>query len=170
MSDSSPATAQIHPCFFECECACGAYDKSFDDIAKNELVTPPRLVDLYRQNITWYLDRSEGEHHAELWDLGNRSGLYFMWHKNDYCANHDMFHMRALYVGKGKFSQRMRSHWKSKSTEDAQLIYFTFAELPNRVAKNAEQLILDCYNLPLNKAENKGLRRLCAHFTQSEVD
>lgn len=64
----------------------------------------------------------------------------------------------------------MRRHWDSQPTEEQLLIYFTYADLLNRIAKYAEQLVLDCYRLPLNRAENTGTRKLCAHFPQGEVD
>lgn len=61
-----------------------------------------------------------------------------------------MFHMRALYVGKGSIPHRLQRHWANQPT--------------------AEQLILDTYNLPFNRAENPGTANLCAYFDQAEVD
>lgn len=102
--------------------------------------------------------------------MNGRSGLYFLWRKDACCPEHELFHMRALYVGKGVFSRRFRRHWQAQPTLDVQLVYFTYVELPNRLAKYAEQLVLDCYDMPLNRAENAGRGRLCAYFTQNEVD
>ena len=56
------------------------------------------------------------------------------------------------------------------STSEEMLVYFTYVELPNRIAKYVEQLLLDTYELPLNISENRGDRTLCAYFTQGEVD
>ena len=78
--------------------------------------------------------------------------------------------MSARYVGKGAFSSRIRRHWAKQPTSERDLTYFTYASLPNRLAKYAEQLILDCYDIPWNRAENSGKGLLCSHFTQWEVD
>lgn len=50
------------------------------------------------------------------------------------------------------------------------LIYFTFFPCENRRSKFIEQLLLDIYYLPLNTAENSGTTKLCAYFSQFEVD
>jgi hypothetical protein len=81
-----------------------------------------------------------------------------------------MFHMRALYVGKGRIGTRLRDHWKRKDFSEALLVYFTYVELSNRMSKYLEQLLLDVYDLPFNKSENPGIGIFCAHFTQCEVD
>ena len=155
---------------FDCGCSCGSTDDTFDAIAAKELRQPLKLQEICRQNIGWYCDRSLTDAHLGMWGLGRRSGLYFLWHKDEYCAEHQLFHMRALYVGKGIFSRRFRRHWEAQPTVDVQLIYFTYAELPNRLAKYAEQLVLDSYDLPFNSAEKTGHGKLCAHFSQSDVD
>jgi hypothetical protein len=157
-------------CHDECGCDCGDVDTTFDTIAAGELVDPPKLFDICRSNIGWYIDRSIDDHHLEEWSLKSKSGLYILWHKDGYCAEHGMFHMRALYVGKGAFGARMKRHWANQPTADQMLIYFTCAELPNRMSKYVEQLLLDCYDLSLNKNENMGRRTLCTHFTQCEVN
>jgi hypothetical protein len=78
--------------------------------------------------------------------------------------------MKGLYVGKGDAAKRLRHHWKTKDTAEEMIIYFTFFACENRKAKYIEQLLLDTYDLPLNRAENTGTETLCAYFTQSEVD
>ncbi|HCP82406.1 MAG TPA: hypothetical protein DIT67_12810 [Octadecabacter sp.] len=78
--------------------------------------------------------------------------------------------MQALYVGKGDANKRLRHHWKTKNTEEQMLIYFTFFPCENRKAKYIELLLLDIYDLPLNKSENSGTATLCAYFSQFEVD
>lgn len=81
-----------------------------------------------------------------------------------------MFHMRSLYVGKGNFLRRLISNWKTKPTHNEMLVYVTHVPLSNRVAKYIEQLLLDIFDFPYNKAENPGTRRLCAHLSPFEVD
>lgn len=170
MCDPAPMNHVEHGCYGECVCSCGDADREFDEIAARELRTPLLLDELCRRNIGWYTDRTVTHHHLEMWGLKGRFGLYMLWHKNDYCSRHDMYHMKALYVGKGRISARMLDHWTRKATADELLIYFTYAEMENRLAKYAEQLLLDLYDLPLNRFENRGRRTLCAHFSQGEVD
>ena len=81
-----------------------------------------------------------------------------------------MFHMRALYVGKGQIGRRLLAHWKNKDFSEEMLVYWTFIELPNRQAKYCEQLLLDLYRAPLNKNEISGTLLLCGHLSQTEVD
>jgi hypothetical protein len=157
-------------CFETCECRCGVSNGEFDAIIARETRFPLRLNDICRARIGWYSDKSLDDSGVGGWGLARRSGLYFLWHKDDYCARHERFHMRALYVGKGGFAKRLRAHWQGKDTSDEMLVYFSFVELENRVAKYVEQLLLDLYQFPLNTAENPGQVRLCGHFTQSEVD
>ncbi|WP_271438931.1 hypothetical protein [Pontixanthobacter luteolus] len=142
----------------------------FDQIASRELRQPISLYDLCRENIGWYTDKAIADSHLDDWGLNGLSGLYFLWHKEDYCSVHHRFHMRALYVGKGALPARLKAHWLKKPTEELMLIYFSYVVLANRMAKYIEQLILDCYNLPFNQAENLGELSLCAHFEQAEVD
>lgn len=163
-------TVGIDACFPECPCSCGDMGEAFDRVAKQELRTPLKLRDLCRQNVGWYCDRSIEPSGVTGWSLGKRSGLYFLWRKDDYCDRHGLFHMKALYVGKGAFAARLRNHWALKDTAEQMLIYFTYVELPNRTAKYVEQLLLDIYEFPLNVAENNGRSQLCAYFTQCEVD
>lgn len=157
-------------CFEDCDCQCGKIDKKFDRIATKELAVPITLNQLSRSNIGWFSDRSICEHNIEDWGLDRKEGMYILWHKSDYCTKHEHFHMTALYVGKGFIGKRLRDHWKHKDFSEELLIYFAYVELPNRLAKYIEQLLLDLYDLPYNKAENSGTMLLCAHFTQSDVD
>jgi hypothetical protein len=159
----------MHTCF-DCGCSCGVVGAKFDEMAAAEMRTPPSLDDLCRTNIAYYCDRTIDDILVRDWPLTKRSGVYILWHKDEYCDVHQRFHMRALYVGKGAFDARILDHWASKPTADIQLIYFSYLDLPNRIAKYVEQLLLDVYDLPLNVSENRGTATLCAHFTQSEVD
>jgi len=155
---------------FDCGCSCGAVDTVFDETAAAEMRAPPTLDELCRTNIAYYCDRTIDGILVRGWPLWKRSGVYVLWHKDEYCDVHQRFHMRALYVGKGAFHARMLDHWASKPTADIQLIYFSYLNLPNRIAKYVEQLLLDIYDLPLNVSENSGKATLCAHFTQTEID
>ncbi len=96
--------------------------------------------------------------------------MYILWHKDDYCPSHEMFHMKALYVGKGNQATRLRAHWKTRNFSEEMLVYFSFYPTTNRIAKYIEQLLLDTYQVPHNAAENVGTARLCAYFSQWEVD
>lgn len=104
------------------------------------------------------------------WGLRGRRGLYLLWHKDDYCGVHGLYHMRALYVGKGLIRGRILAHWKAKDFSEEMLVYWTFVEMQNRAAKYYEQVLLDTYSFPQNRAENHGGARLCAYLTQHEVD
>lgn len=157
-------------CFEHCGCSCTATFEAFDHIAERELRDVIKLNDIIRQNIGWYSDRSIDDSYIGEWGLHGLSGLYFLWHKDAYCAVHEKFHMRALYVGKGSIAKRLKSHWENKPTADAMLVYFTYAVLPNRLAKYVEQLVLDCYDIPYNSVENRGTMTLCAYFDQGDVD
>lgn len=161
--------ASARPCY-DCGCSCGAVDTVFDETAAAELRTPPMLNELCRTNIAYYCDRTIDGVLVRNWPLKGRSGVYVLWHKDEYCAGHQNFHMCALYVGKGAFDARKLDHWATKPTADIQLVYFSYLDLPNRISKYVEQLLLDIYNLPLNVSENRGTTRLCTHFTQCEVD
>ena len=78
--------------------------------------------------------------------------------------------MRSLYVGKGAIYARLYHHWKNKEFIDNTIIYWTFVELMNRQAKYVEQLLLDIYQFPWNKAELRGENILCAHIEEGETD
>lgn len=171
MGNNATHRSKNHVCFEECGCNCNSYDQTFDTIAAQELALPLCIRELCRQNIGWYCDKQvTSDHQLNEWNLEGRSGLYILWHKEEYCDLHDRFHMRAKYVGKGNLLSRIKNHWREKPTGELLLIYFTFVEMPNRLAKYAEQLILDCYNLPMNHSENPGTRILCTHFEQGQVD
>lgn len=161
--------ASARPCY-DCGCSCGVADTAFDEMAAAEMRSPPTLDRLCRTNIAYYCDRTIDDILVRGWPLKKRSGVYVLWHKNEYCDVHLRFHMRALYVGKGALDARILDHWARKQTADIQLIYFSYLDLPNRIAKYVEQLLLDIYDLPLNVSENRGKAKLCSHLSQSEVD
>ena len=93
-----------------------------------------------------------------------------LWNKDGYCPKHGTYHMRGLYVGKGTVARRFISHYMSKDFSEEMLVYWSYARVENRIVKYLEQLVLDTFNLPLNRAERRGKHTLCAIYSQSEVD
>lgn len=159
------------PCYSTCNCRCNGASNVFDEMLRRETRFAVDLHAICHSNIGWYSDRSLcDEHLIDDWGLSGRIGLYVLWHKDDYCATHDMFHMRALYVGKGYVQRRLLKHWQEKDFSEELLVYWTFIEMPNRQAKFCEQLLLDLYRFPFNRSENPGCHTLCANMTQEEVD
>lgn len=158
-------------CFETCDCHCNDVDTTFDALVAKELRSATSLRDICHSEIHWFCDRSVNANDPiDLKGLPRRSGVYILWHKDDYCDVHGVFHMRALYVGKGNQATRLRCHWASKDFSEQLLIYYSFYPLANRLAKYTEQLLLDTYDFPLNHSENTGIRKLCAYFQQAEVD
>jgi hypothetical protein len=80
------------------------------------------------------------------------------------------FSATALYVGKGRVKKRIFEHAKNKGFTEGRIVYFTFVNISNRKAKYVEQLLLDLYDFPLNKSENRGSESFCAYITQRESD
>lgn len=78
--------------------------------------------------------------------------------------------MRCMYVGKGAIGQRFISHYMQKDFSEEMIVYWSYFPAINRVAKYLEQLLLDTFKFPLNRAENSGEGRLCAYYSQSEAD
>lgn len=157
-------------CFEECDCFCGAYLNSFNKAILEETKLEISLQEVIHSNVSWYIDRSIDNSGLDGLLIDAPFGVYILWHKNDYCNFHERFHMKALYVGKGKPKRRVAHHWATKNTADEMLIYFTFYACSNRVSKYIEQLLLDIYDFPMNKSENSGTATLCAYFSQDEVD
>ena len=171
MSDHEKSTQESEGfCFNECDCCCKDHIEIFDAIILEETRFGILLKEITHANICWYTDKSMDESGLKGMRFSDTDGVYILWHKNDYCPVHEIFHMKALYVGKGNAKKRLTHHWVNKNTEDEMLIYFSFFPCNNRKAKYIEQLILDTYHLPFNNSENKGTKTLCAYFTQYEVD
>jgi hypothetical protein len=136
----------------------------------HELAIKISLYDICHSEIRWYMDKSFASEAIDLSEVDHRTGIYILWHKDDYCPSHEKFHMRSLYAGKGLRSVRIKDHWKRKDTSTEMLIYYSFYACENRIAKYLEQLLLDTYDFPLNKSENRGNKKLCAYYFQSQVD
>lgn len=126
------------------------------------------MRELAHSNMGWFIGSSDPC--FDDWKMSNESGVYILWEKDDYCPKHERFHCKALYVGKGAVKARIWEHSKTKRFYGDAITYFTFLLMENRKAKYIEQLILDLYEVPLNKAENPGADLLCAYIDQSEAD
>ncbi len=91
-----------------------------------------------------------------LSSLSQKVGLYHLWvDSGENCPDHKLHKMICVYVGKGIVGTRIRSHIKEKWPE-SEMIYITFFECKNRIAKYLEQLFLDTYGFYLNEYENSG--------------
>lgn len=154
-----------------CDCNCLQANLEIDRILQQEVNFGITFRELTHSNIGWFSDKSlSSDHLLNDWRTNSITGVYILWHKNDYCDKHGLFHMKALYVGKGNIFERIIRHWKAKDFSEEMLVYFTYVEIENRKAKYLEQLILDLFNVPFNQSENPGSEKLCAYFTQNEVD
>jgi hypothetical protein len=97
-----------------CTCSCHTTFPDFDTTIAKETNFGITLEDLCRSSIGWFGDKSVGDHLIREWDIEKTDGVYLLWHKDGYCAIHEMFHMRCLYVGKGNIPLRLIDHWKKK--------------------------------------------------------
>ena len=161
------------PCFETCNCECdqpSVGHTQFNKTLASELRLEINLHTLCHSNIGWFLDKSQTDHHLGDWGLQGKSGIYLLWHKDDYCDQHDAFHMRCMYVGKGSIGRRFVAHYLKKDFSEEAIVYWSYFPTSNRVAKYLEQLLLDTFSLPLNRAENIGKERLCSHYSQAEAD
>ncbi len=156
----------------DCDLGCYNRQKLFDNILKKETNFNLTLETITHSNIGWFIDKTivDGVFHLKEWHLPNEDSIYFLWLKEGYCPIHEIFLMKCLYIGKGKLSDRIISHLKRKDFSEEMIVYFSFVTLQNRQSKYIEQLLLDIYNIPLNKNENSGNQSLYEYFTQSEVD
>lgn len=93
--------------------------------------------------------------HETLVDLKGKMGVYGLWIHYTDCYDHDMHRMTCLYIGKGWALGRIKNHISDKWPKK-ELLYVTFYECENRIAKYIEQLFLDNYSFPLNTDENRG--------------
>lgn len=106
--------------------------------------------------------------------LHGKSGLYHLWIDYDNCDEHETYTMLGVYVGKGLAEIRVEDHIKSKWPKE-QILYVSFYECSNRIAKYLEQLFLDKYKFHLNRNENPGTESLFAvwsharHFLGTEL-
>jgi hypothetical protein len=144
----------------QCECENLEHEK-FDVVSTQEMCQKTTVHDVFNDSYCVmvpleYIDERENlSSHETLVDLKGKMGVYGLWiHQSD-CYDHDMHRMFCLYVGKGYALNRVKKHIENKWPE-TQLLYVTFYECENRIAKYIEQLFLDNYNFPLNIEENIG--------------
>lgn len=97
--------------------------------------------------------------------LKDKFGLYHLWIEIGNCQDHQKHLLLCVYVGKGHVKGRVLSHIKTKWPEE-QMLYITFYECENRVAKYLEQLFLDTYDFYLNSEENGGSGSLYARWDE----
>lgn len=157
-------------CFEDCSCTCTDTHKEFDDVINEETKFGSSLLEISKSNIGWFTDKTIAEQQLALWGIADSFGVYMIWYKEDYCGEHDRFHMKCLYTGKGRIAPRLREHCRKKDFSEEMICYFSFFPCENRKAKYIEQLLLDTYYFPLNKAEMCGTKELCQHWTQWDVD
>lgn len=161
-------------CFDSCGCTCfdGARSGEFDRAVKRELRTGPRLADIVRSHVGWYLDGEEGLATRDVDALGLRgvSGVYILWRQADYCNMHDAEHLMAEYVGKAGRSvpTRLVRHQREKPINGALTTEISLWKCSNRIAKYLEQALLDHFHFPQNRSEMIGSRRLCHHVPPAD--
>jgi hypothetical protein len=78
-----------------------------------------------------------------------------------------MFHMRAIYLGKGWIGKRLLAHWREKDFSGEMLAYWSFLEIRNRQAKYCEQLLLNVFRVHLANTEKTGVL-LLAHTLRNQ--
>ncbi|WP_446811027.1 hypothetical protein ACH50O_05520 [Methylomonas sp. 2BW1-5-20] len=155
-------------CYSECDCSCGPEGEKFDSIIRSETNFGITSNDLIHSNMGWFCGFDNLK--QIRWPISKDDGVYILWEKNDYCSEHNLFHSKAIYVGKGQVKTRIYRHAKNKGFTEENLVYFTFVDIENRKAKYIEQLLLDLYDFPLNKAEKRGVNKFCGYITQGEAD
>jgi hypothetical protein len=144
----------------QCECENLKHER-FDSVSNRELRENITVHDVFNSSYCVMLtiqgidEKEELSIHETLSDLKGKMGVYGLWIHQSECYDHDMQRMLCLYVGKGKALSRIKSHIVKKWPEE-QLLYVTFYECENRIAKYVEQLFLDSYDFPLNRDENSG--------------
>jgi hypothetical protein len=140
----------------------------FDKTARSELKTPSTANEFV--NDSFYCSRVPSEEFFQIGDLDHnkflkpirgRMGTYHLWSEYENCDDHETYTMICKYVGKGVPNTRVASHIKNKWPE-GEMLYVTFHECNNRLAKYYEQLFLDTYQFDLNEKENSGTETLYA--------
>jgi hypothetical protein len=141
---------------------------AFDRLARLELNTPPAADEIVNASpfctvisIDEAIQIGDLTYKDYLKGLNKKTGLYHLWVDYDNCDDHDTHTMLCVYVGKGLAEARVTDHIKRKWPRK-QLLYVSFFECSNRLAKYLEQLFLDSYGFYLNTNENKGTAHLFA--------
>lgn len=138
------------------DCTCPVPADAFDVIAAHELRRPPSLAEVVLAAPLFMFSTEQSEHGVppQL-----HSGVYLLWNRIDYCEVHHHQINEALYVGKGDVAVRLRRHYQTKAFPE-EIVFVTHLDLPNRLAKYVEQLLLDLYDMPMNTHENLGRSHL----------
>lgn len=155
---------------YQCEaigvpCLSNDYNK-FDNIARLELSKPISVDTIINQSgfCTFlsidFIEQTKSDDgflnlNQHLTSLKNKVGIYHMWVDYDYCQDHEIYSMLCVYVGKGFSKNRILTHIKEKWPTQ-ELLYISFYECENRIAKYLEQLFLDTYKFHLNNDEMAG--------------
>ncbi|WP_193172109.1 hypothetical protein [Nisaea nitritireducens] len=148
---------------------------SFDKIANMELKHPVLASEIV--NSSWYCMHIPTNEHFQIGDLlpskflrpmRGKSGLYHLWKEYENCDDHKCHTMECQYVGKGPPDTRVSAHIKNKWNKE-EMLYVTFNEFDNRLAKYYEQLFLDTYKFELNNNENNGAEVLYAVWDEERV-
>jgi len=143
-----------------CECENLNHER-FDSVSRRELRKAITVHDVFDSSYCVmmsieHIDEQEGlAVHETLADLKGKLGVYGLWIHYTDCYDHNMHRMLCLYAGKGRALGRVKSHIANRWPQ-AQLLYVTFYECENRIAKYVEQLFLDNFDFPLNTKENRG--------------
>lgn len=133
---------------------------SVHEIINDSLYCRSIPLDLLDPSDPHELDKSE-----LLSGLNGKSGVYHLWVQLDHCTDHDIYSYICVYVGKGMAKNRILSHIKEKWPEK-EMLYISFFECENRIAKYVEQLFLDTYEFHLNKSECTGTGHLYARWDE----
>lgn len=147
--------------------------KYFDDISRKEVIAAATVNEIMNESLfaSFIAVDMINEHtedmlsvHDELLSLKEKVGIYHLYIYDTHCQDHDVYSLQCVYVGKGLAINRIKSHIKEKWPE-SELLYISFYECKNRIAKYYEQLFLDTYKFHLNDSENSGDKYLFARWS-----
>lgn len=140
----------------------------FDKTAQSELKKPSLANEIVNNSFYCshvppeiFFQIGDMDHNKFLKPIHGRMGIYHLWSEYDNCDDHGTHTMICKYVGKGVPNARVATHIKNKWPE-GEMLYVTFHECTNRLAKYYEQLFLDTYKCDLNEKENSGTETLYA--------
>jgi len=147
-------------------CACDEINNNkFNNLIKKELALSLDIDDIINESncISFDLNLDDNlfdvtlNSNEILSNFTKSMGIYHLWIEYEYCVQHheNQYIMLCVYVGKGFFNNRIKSHIKNK-WEKTEKLYVTFYQCENRIAKYLEQCFLDIYSFHLNKDENNG--------------
>lgn len=153
-----------------CSCISEQAEHHFDELILTETNFGLTLEQITKSNIGWFSDKSICEQYIKSWGLKDSSGVYMLWRQHEYCTHHERYRMECIYVGKGKFSARLRNHWHRKYFHEQMIIHFSYFPCPNRQSKYIEQLLLDTYSFSENRIENLGSMVLNQYWQQFDID